>query len=80
MVLGGGRPAGHGGLAGRVNPRGVTLTLSGRAPAGPVLFQLPAFVNNIAHASAGTVNESTGTVTLDPSVRSVSVQLKKAAS
>jgi len=57
----------------------VTLTLSGQAPAGPVLFQLPAFVNNIANASTGTVNESTGTVTLSPSVRSVSVQLKKPA-
>ena len=58
----------------------VTLTLSGQAPAGPVLFQLPAFVHNIAHASAGTVNEHTGTVTLPPSARSVTVQLTKPAS
>ena len=33
----------------------VTLTLRGDQPSGPVLFELPAFVNNIAHASAGTV-------------------------
>ena len=42
----------------------VTLTLTGQQPAGPVLFQLPAFVGNIAHASAGTVDEQTGTVTV----------------
>ncbi len=57
----------------------VTLTLTGQAPAGPVLFQLPAFVHNIAHASAGTVDESTGTVTLPPSVRSVTVTQTKPA-
>ena len=66
----------HLGLTIRGSGGAVTLTLSGQAPAGPVLFQLPAFVNNIAHASAGVVDESTGTVTLNPSVRSVSVQLK----
>ena len=49
--------------------------LSGQAPAGPVLFQLPAFVGNIAHASAGTVDEKTGTVTLATTVRTVTVQL-----
>jgi hypothetical protein len=70
----------HLGLTIRGTGGTVTLTLSGQAPAGPVLFQLPAFVSNIAHASAGVVNESTGTVTLRPSVRSVSVQLKKPAS
>jgi hypothetical protein len=42
-----------------------------------VLFQLPAFVHNISRASAGTVDESTGTVRLNPSVRSVTVQLTK---
>ena len=40
-----------------------------------MLFQLPAFVSNIAHASAGTVNEETGTVTLPATVRTVTVQL-----
>jgi hypothetical protein len=43
-----------------------------------VLFQLPAFVGNIAGASAGTVNESTGTVTLPPTDRTVTVQLTHA--
>ena len=70
----------HLGLTIRGSGSTITLTLSGHSPAGPVLFQLPAFVNNIANASVGTVNESTGTVTLSPSVRSVSVQLKKPAS
>ena len=40
-----------------------------------MLFQLPAFVGNIAHAGAGTTDEQTGTVTLAPTVRSVTVQL-----
>jgi hypothetical protein len=54
----------------------VTLTLTGRQPAGRLLFQLPAFVDNIARASAGTVNEKSGTVTLAPAVRTVTVQLR----
>ncbi len=36
------------------------------------------FVNNIAHASTGTVDQKTGTVTLGASARSVTVQLKQA--
>jgi hypothetical protein len=35
-------------------------------------------VNNVAHASAGTVDEKTGTVTLPASARSVTVELKRA--
>ena len=65
----------HLGLAIRSSGSSVTLTLSGQAPAGPVLFQLPVFVGNIAHASAGTVDEKTGTVTLATTVRTVTVQL-----
>ena len=65
----------HLGLSIRTHGSSVTLTLTGDAPSGPVLFQLPAFVNNIAHASAGTVNQKTGTVTLGASVRTVTVQL-----
>ena len=65
----------HLGLSIRTHGNAVTLTLTGNQPAGPVLFQLPAFVNNIAHASAGTVNQKTGTVTLGASVRTVTVQL-----
>ena len=65
----------HAGLTIRTSGAAVTLTLSGDQPSGPVLFQLPAFVGNIAHASAGTVDNKTGTVTLAPTVRSVTVQL-----
>jgi hypothetical protein len=65
----------HAGLAIRTSGSTVTLTLSGDKPSGPVLFQLPAFVGNIAHASAGAVDNTTGTVTLAPAVRSVTVQL-----
>jgi hypothetical protein len=70
----------HLGLTIRTSGRAVTLTLTGQRPAGPVLFQLPAFVANIAHASAGTVSEQSGTVTLAPSARSVTVELKHPAS
>ena len=54
----------------------VTLTLGGRLPSGPVLFQLPSFVNNIAATSAGRINEETGTVTVAARTKSVTVQLR----
>jgi hypothetical protein len=63
------------GLTIRTSGSTVTLTLTGGKPSGPVLFQLPAFVGNITHASAGTVDSKTGTVTLAATVRSVTVQL-----
>jgi hypothetical protein len=64
------------GLVIRSSGNSVTLTLSGQRPGGSVLFQLPAFVGNIASASAGSLNESTGTVTLPPTIRTVTVQLR----
>ncbi|MGI9007367.1 MAG: hypothetical protein ACR2FU_14435, partial [Streptosporangiaceae bacterium] len=67
----------HLGLTIRTTGRTVRLTLTGQPAAGPVLFQLPAFTGNIAHASAGSVNERTGTVTIQPGTRSVTVTLKK---
>ena len=69
----------HTGLTIRTSGAAVTLTLSGDQPAGSVLFQLPAFVGNIAHASAGTIDEKTGTVTVSATVRSVTVQLSHPA-
>jgi hypothetical protein len=56
----------------------VTLKLSGSAPAGDVLFQLPAFDNDIASSTAGTVDQATGTVTVPGSTRSVTVTLRQA--
>jgi hypothetical protein len=53
----------------------VTLRMSGGSPSGPILFQLPAFVNNIASAGAGSVDESSGTVTLPASARTVTVTM-----
>ena len=41
-------------------------------------FELPAFVNNIATASAGTVDQGTGTVTVPAGTRSVTVVLAHA--
>jgi hypothetical protein len=66
----------HIGLTIATSGNTVTLTLSGDQRSGPVLFQLPAFVGNIAQASAGTIDNKTGTVTLSPTVRSVTVQLR----
>jgi hypothetical protein len=66
----------HLGLTITTRGRTVRLALTGQRPAGPVLFQLPDFVGNIASASAGSVSERTGTVTLSPSVRAVSVRVK----
>jgi hypothetical protein len=52
----------------------VTLQLTGR-PSGPVTFELPAFVNNIASASAGRVDNGAGAVTVPAYTRSVTVTL-----
>ncbi|MGH3203890.1 MAG: hypothetical protein ACRDP5_17830 [Streptosporangiaceae bacterium] len=68
----------HLGLTVRTSGAAVTLTLTGQPPAGDVLFQLPAFVGNIASASTGVVSQSTGTVTLPPTVHTVTVHLKHA--
>jgi hypothetical protein len=55
----------------------VTLQLTGE-PSGPVAFELPAFVNDIATASAGTIDERTGAVTVPAGTRSVTVVLAHA--
>ena len=62
-------------ITGRGNA--VTLQLTGE-PSGPVAFELPAFVNDIATASAGTVDKGTGTVTVPAGTRSVTVVLAHA--
>ena len=54
----------------------VTLTLTGGAP-GPVLFQVPAFVNNIASANGGTVDAASGTVRSAANVSTVTVRLTR---
>ncbi|HEX3749005.1 MAG TPA: hypothetical protein VHW06_00455, partial [Streptosporangiaceae bacterium] len=56
----------------------VTVTISGKT-AGTVLLQLPAFEGNIAHASAGTADAASGTVTLPAGTTSATVQLSHAA-
>jgi hypothetical protein len=68
----------HSGLSIKTSGQAVTLTVSGDQPAGAVLFQLPAFVGNIASATAGTVNEKTGTVTVPATVHSLTVHLSRA--
>ncbi len=60
----------------RSGDRSVTLALRGQAPEGRVLLQLPSLVDNIASASNGTIDEGTGTVTLDGRTRSVTVGLR----
>jgi hypothetical protein len=58
----------------------VSLTLRGAAPQGPVLFQLPSFIHDIAATSAGSVNQASGTVTVPPGVRHVTVTMRTAPS
>jgi hypothetical protein len=55
----------------------VTLKVTG-SPSGPVAFELPAFVNNIAKTSAGTIDEEAGAVTVPARTRSVTVVLAHA--
>jgi hypothetical protein len=57
----------------------VSFQLRGDVPAGPVLLQLPSFVDNIASASAGTVDRRAATVTLNPGTRRVTVELRHPA-
>jgi hypothetical protein len=56
--------------------RAVTLTLHGGV-AGPVLFQLPSFVANIASASTGRVDESAGSVTVPAGTHRVTVEMQR---
>jgi hypothetical protein len=55
--------------------RAVSLTLTGDKPFGQVLFQLPAFVRNLDHSGLGTFDDRTGTVTLPPNARHMTVKL-----
>jgi hypothetical protein len=57
----------------------VSLTLSGGSRPGPVLFELPEFVDNVAMVSSGTIDEADGIVTLAPTEASVVVQLRHPA-
>jgi len=54
----------------------VTLMLRGSTPTGAVLFELPAFVNNIAATSSGSIDQRTGTVRVANGVRRVTVRLR----
>jgi len=54
----------------------VTLTLTGSRLAAAVDFELPVFAGNIARASAGTVDQATGVVTLPATTRTVTVVLR----
>jgi hypothetical protein len=56
----------------------VSLSLSGAQPSGRVVFEVPAFIDNISASSSGSVDQGTGTVTLSPRTRSVDVQLRSA--
>ena len=58
--------------------RSVTLTVRGPLP-GRILFQAPSFIDNIASASSGQIDQTTGTVTLAPGRATVTVQLREAS-
>jgi hypothetical protein len=63
------------GLTIRSTGSAVTLAVTG-TPSGPVEFDLPAFVKNVASTSAGTVDEAAGTVTIPATTRHVTVKLR----
>jgi hypothetical protein len=54
----------------------ITLKIWGDKPNGMVCFNLPVFKNNIVSASAGKVDNEMGSVSLEPSMTSVTVKLK----
>jgi hypothetical protein len=54
----------------------VTLEMSGALPSAGVAFQLPQFVDNVASATAGHIDQSSGTVALTPGTSKVTVSLK----
>lgn len=56
----------------------ITLALSGTAPAGGVVFTVPAFAGNITSATAGVVDSANGTVTLSPGTTATTVTLTTA--
>jgi hypothetical protein len=60
-----------------VRDRVVSLSLTGDAPVGPVQFQLPAFVRNLDHRGVGAFDDVTGTVTLPPTARQITVKLSR---
>lgn len=66
------------GLSIRTVGRHVTLTVSGDRPGGQLLFELPAFIGNIAGTTVGTYDAKTGVVTLPASTRRVTVTLRTA--
>ncbi len=68
----------HLGISVTTRGRQVTLRLTGHRPAGSVLFQLPAFVGNLARSTQGSIDATTGTVTLPATARSVTVTLAHA--
>ena len=63
-----------------VSSRGtsVSLSLTGSNPPGQVLFELPAFVDNLASVSTGSMDAQSGTVTLSSRTRRVTVELDHA--
>jgi hypothetical protein len=57
--------------------RSVSLSLRGQLPTGPILFQLPSFVHNLESTSVGRIDRASGTVTVGPGTRSVTVELRR---
>jgi len=61
-----------------ISSTGHAVTLSVHGPlSGPVLFEVPSFVDNIARSSVGTVDEDTGVVTVPRTTTTVTVTLTR---
>jgi hypothetical protein len=62
----------------QVSEGGLAVTLRLTGPASePTAFELPAFVNNIASASAGAIDESEGVVNVPAGTNTVTVVMTK---
>ena len=57
----------------------ITLTLHGTTP-GPVLFEIPSFIRNIASTSTGHVDETGGSVTVPAGIDRVTVTMRTSPS
>ncbi|QPK81273.1 hypothetical protein G7Y41_09690 [Schaalia sp. ZJ405] len=58
----------------------IQLELWGDTPEGDVLFNLPAFTNNIVSATAGSIDQQAGLVRLEPGENNTTVLLQNAIS
>ena len=60
-----------------VSKNEISLMIGGDVPVNKIVFSLPVFIDNIAEATAGEIDNEDGSVMLSPKTRAVTVKLKK---